>query len=140
MNEIIAIPGKDFGNFQLSYELAESTDFADLEFINENYVAILRFSAPGISVSIVLTADQLRYWFECLELSTANGGVNMQTLPIICPKREDEHLDVITVGNELSFAGGTMVIYINLADCLKEFTNWVSSIWRELEEKEEGSL
>ena len=46
MNEIIANPGKDFGNFQLGYELAESTDFADLEFIDENYVAILRFSAP----------------------------------------------------------------------------------------------
>ncbi|MCF1694291.1 hypothetical protein [Corynebacterium argentoratense] len=140
MNEIIANPGKDFGNLQLSYTITESTNFPSLEFIDESYVASLLFKAPGTSVSIVLTADQLRYWFECLELSTANGGVNMQTLPIICPKREDEHLDVITVGNELSFAGGTMVISINIADCLKEFANCVSSIWRELEEKEEGLL
>ena len=136
MNEIIAIPGKDFGNLQLSYTITASTNFPSLEFINESYVASLLFEAPGTSVSIVLTVDQRRYCFESHELSTANVGVNMQTLPIICPKREDEHLDVITVGNELSFAGGTMVISINIADCLKDFTSYLNEIYCKLNELE----
>ncbi|MCF1712975.1 hypothetical protein [Corynebacterium argentoratense] len=60
----------------------------------------------------------------------------MQTLPIICPKREDEHLDVTTYGNELSFTSGTMVISINLADCLKEFTIYLNEIYCKLDELE----
>lgn len=139
MNEIIAIPGEDFGNFRLSYTITASTNFPSLEFIDENYVASLLFKAPGISVSIVLTVDQLRCWFECFELSTANGGVDMQTLPIMRARKGDEHLHVAVYKNKLSFRSGTVFISINLADCLKEFASYVDEIYCNLGEKEEGS-
>lgn len=139
MNEIVAIPGEDFGSFRLSYTITASTDFPSLEFIDENYVASLLFKAPGISVSIVLTVDQLRYWFECFELSTANGGVNMQTLPIMRARREDSCLHVAVYKNKLSFRSGTMYISISLADCLKEFASYIDEIYCNLGEKEEGA-
>lgn len=139
MSEIVDIPGKDFGNFRLSYTITASTNFPSLEFIDENYVASLLFKAPGTSVSILLTADQLRYWFERLELSTANGGVNMQTLPIMRARKEDSYLHAAIYKNKLSFRSGTMYISISLADCLKEFASYIDEIYCNVGEKEEGS-
>jgi len=139
MSEIITIPGKDLWNFRLSYTITASTNFPSFEFIDENYVVSLLFKAPGTSVSIVLTTDQLRYWFECFELSAANGGVDMQTLPIMRTRKADKRLHVAVYKNKLSFRNGAMFISIDLSDCLKEFVNCISNIWRELEEKEDES-
>lgn len=126
----------DFGNFQLSYTFNTSSGFPSLKCIDENYIAVLRFTTPGTSVSIALTADQLRYWFECLELSTTNGGIYMQTLPIMRARREDSYLNAAIYKNKLSFRSGTMFISIDISDCLKEFTSYINEIWRELDEKE----
>ena len=129
----------DFGNFQLGYDIAPSSEFAELEYIDENYVASLLFKAPGTSVSVVVSAGQLEYWCECFELSAANGGVNMQTLPIMRTRKADERLHVAVYKNKLSFRNGAMFISIDISDCLKEFVNCISNIWRELEEKEDES-
>lgn len=126
----------DFGNFQLGYGPVISRCFPNLKYIDEKYVALLQFSAPSTSVRVALTAMQLEIWRDCFELSDKHGGVSIQTLPIMRPKREDEHLDVTTYGNELSFTSGTMVISIDLADCLKEFTSYLNEIYCKLNELE----
>ena len=138
MNEIVAIPGEDFGSFRLNYTITASANFPSLEFIDENYLASLFFKAPGASVSIVLTVDQLRHWFECLELSTADGGVNMQTLPIMRASEEYGRMQVRTYNNKLYFDSGTMDTTINFASCLNAFTNCIKEIYRELDELEEA--
>lgn len=127
----------DFGNFQLGYGPVISRCFPNLKYIDEKYVALLQFSAPGASVRVVLTAMQLEIWRDCFELRAAHGGVSIQTLPIMRPKREDEHLDVTTYGNELSFTSGTMVISISLTDCLKDFTSYINKIYCKLNELED---
>lgn len=126
----------NFGNFQLGYELAELSSFDDTEYIDENYVAILRFCDPGASVSVMVTATQLAVWRDYFELSTARGGAYMEILPIMRTRKEDEHTLVTTYGNKIFFRSGSMIISINLAGCLKEFTNYINSIWRKLDEKE----
>lgn len=136
MNEIIAIPSKDFGNFRLVYELAELSSFDDTEYIDENYVAILRFFDPGASVRVMVTATQLEVWRDYFELSATRGGAYMETLPIMRTRKEDEHTLVTTYGNKIFFRSGSMIISINLAGCLKEFVNYINEIWRELDEKE----
>lgn len=126
----------DFGNFQLNYTLDTSSGFPNLEFIDENYVAVLRFSAPGVSAGVVLTAMQLEVWRDHFELSRADRGVHMKTLPIMRPRREDEHLYVTVYDNKLSFRSGNMSIFIDIADCLKEFARYINEIRRKLMEKE----
>ena len=126
----------DFGNFQLGYGPVISKCFPNLKYIDEKYVASLQFSAPGANVGIVLTCTQLEVWRDCFELSAAHGGVSIQTLPIMRPKREDEHLDVTSYGNKLSFTSGTMVIAIDLSDRLKEFTSYLDEIYGKLDELE----
>lgn len=138
MNDQLKNSRVDFGNFQLNYDITPSSDFNDLEYIDENYVAILRFSAPGTSVIVVASAWQLEYWFNCFELSAADGGVYMKTLPIMCTRKEYDGFYVAIYKNKLSFRSGTMSISINLADCLEEFANYVYEIWQQLEEKEES--
>lgn len=136
MNEMIAIPSKDFGNFQLSYNFHASSDFTDLEYIDENYVATLRFTTPGVSVSIVVTSIQLETWRDFFELSITRGGVYMQTLPIMRTRKENMYLFVRTYDGKLFFRSGNMSIFIDLADCLKEFTSYLDEIYCKLEEKE----
>ena len=126
----------DFGNFQLNYTLDTSSEFPNLEYIDENYVAVLRFSAPGTSVSVVATATQLEVWRDYFELSAADGGVYIKTLPIMCAIKEDEHLYVSTYDSKLWFRSAAIFIEINLADCLKEFTNYLNNIYCELDELE----
>lgn len=126
----------DFGNFQLNYTLDTSSEFPNLEYIDENYVAVLRFSAPGVSVGIVLTAMQLEFWSDCFEACAARGGAYMKTLPIMRTPKEDEHLYVTIYDNKLFFRSATMIISINLADCLKEFTSYLNNIYCELDELE----
>lgn len=126
----------DFGNFRLGYGPVVSRCFPNLKYIDEKYVASLRFSTPGANVGIVLTSTQLEIWRDCFELIAAHGGVSIQTLPIMRPKREDEHLDVITYINELSFTSGTMVISISLDDCLKDFISYLNEIYCKLDELE----
>ena len=127
----------DFGNFQLGYDIAPSSEFAELEYIDENYVASLLFKAPGVNVSFVATATQLEVWNDYLELSIARGGAYMETLPIMRTRKADEHLHVDVYKNKLSFRNGAMFISIDISDCLKEFTNYINSIWRKLDEKED---
>jgi hypothetical protein len=129
----------DFGNFQLSYEIAESSSFYDIEYIDENYVATLLFEAPGTSVSVVATDTQLEVWRDYFELSVADRGVYMKTLPIMCSRKENMYLFVRTYDGKLFFSSGTMSISINLADCLKEFASYINNIWLELKEKEDES-
>ena len=129
----------DFGNFQLSYEIAESSSFYDIEYIDENYVATLLFEAPGTSVSVVATDTQLEVWRDYFELSVADRGVYMKTLPIMCSRKENTYLFVRTYDGKLFFSSGTMSISINLADCLKEFASYINNIWLELKEKEDES-
>lgn len=136
MNEMITIPSKDFGNFQLNYNITPSSDFDDLKFIDENYVATLRFTTPGVSVSVVVTSMQLEIWSSCFELSFDRGGAYMNTLPIMCAIKEDAHLNVRTYDSKLWFRSGAMVISINLADCLKDLANYINEIRLELDEKE----
>ena len=126
----------DFGNFQLVYELAELSSFDDTEYIDENYVAILRFYDPGASVRVMVTATQLEVWRDYFELSATRGGAYMETLPIMRTRKEDESTLVTTYGNKIFFRSGNMIISINLAGCLKEFVNYINEIWRELDEKE----
>ena len=128
----------DFGNFQLNYDITPSSDFTDLEYIDENYVATLLFEAPGTSVSVVATDTQLEVWRDYFELSVADRGVYMKTLPIMRARKEDDYLHVATYKNKLSFRSGAMVISIDLADCLKEFVSYVDEIYCKLEEKEES--
>lgn len=129
----------DFGNFQLNYEIAESSSFYDIEYIDENYVATLLFEAPGTSVSVVATDTQLEVWRDYFELSVADRGVYMKTLPIMCTRKENMYLFVRTYDGKLFFSSGTMSISINLADCLKEFASYINNIWLELKEKEDES-
>ena len=136
MNEIIAIPGEDFGNFQLNYSLNASTNLPNLEYIDENYVATLLFKAPGVNVSVVATATQLEVWRDYFELSVADRGVYMKTLPIMCPRKEDEHLYVRTYDSKLWFGSGNMSISIDISDCLKEFTSYLDEIYCKLDELE----
>ena len=136
MNEMIAIPSKDFGNFQLSYNFHASSDFTELEYIDENYVATLRFSAPGTNVSVVVSATQLEVWRDYFELSVADRGVYMKTLPIMCTRKENIYLFVRTYDGKLFFRSGNMSIFIDIADCLKEFTSHLNNIYCELDEKE----
>lgn len=136
MNEMITIPSKDFGNFQLNYDITPSSDFDDLEYIDENYVATLRFSAPGTIVSVVVSATQLEVWRDYFELSVADRGVYMKTLPIMCTRKENMYLFVRTYDGKLFFRSGNMSIFIDIADCLKEFTSYLDEIWQQLEEKE----
>lgn len=139
MNEIIVIPGKDFGNFQLSYTLTTSSNFANLRDIDESYVVTLRFTAPGVSVSVVVASRQLEVWRDHFEMCATDGGVYIKTLPTVCPRKEDEHLYVSTYDSKLWFRSAAIFIEINLADCLKEFASYVDEIYCKLEEKEEGS-
>lgn len=132
------IPGKDFGNFQLGYNFHASSEFTELEYIDENYVATLRFSAPGTSVSVVVSATQLEVWRNYFELSVADRGVYMKTLPIICTRKENMYLFVRTYDGKLFFRSGNMSIFIDIADCLKEFTSYLDEIYCELDEKEES--
>lgn len=136
MNDQFQPSRGDFGNFQLGYGPVISRCFSNLKYIDEKYVASLRFLTPGASVGIILTPMQLEIWRDCFELSVKHGGVNIQTLPIMRPKREDEHLDVTVYGDELSFTSGTMVISINIADCLKEFASYLNEIYCKLNELE----
>lgn len=136
MNEIIAIPGKDFGNFQLSYTLTTSSSFTNLRDIDENYVASLRFTAPGVSVSVVVASRQLEVWRDHFEMCAADGGVYIKTLPIMCAIKKDERLYVSTYDSKLWFRSAAIFIEINLADCLKEFTNYLNNIYCELDELE----
>lgn len=129
----------DFGNFQLNYEIAESSSFYDIEYIDENYVATLIFEAPGTSVSVVATDTQLEVWRDYFELSVADRGVYMKTLPIMCSRKENMYLFVRTYDGKLFFSSGTISISINLADCLKEFASYINNIWLELKEKEDES-
>lgn len=126
----------DFGNFQLNYTLNPSSNFIDLEYIDENYVATLRFSAPGTSVSVVVSATQLEVWRNYFELSVADRGVYMKTLPIMCTRKENMYLFVRTYDGKLFFRSGNMSIFIDIADCLKEFTSYLNNIYCELDEKE----
>nr|DAV85956.1 MAG TPA: hypothetical protein [Caudoviricetes sp.] len=128
----------DFGNFQLSYEISESSSFYDIEYIDENYVATLLFEAPGTSVSVVATDTQLEVWRDYFELSVADRGVYMKTLPIMCPRKENMYLFVRTYDGKLFFSSGTMYISISLADCLKDFASYIDEIYCNLGEKEEG--
>lgn len=137
MNEIITIPRKDFGNFQLEYDLAPSSCFHNLKYIDEKYVALLRFITPGASVLAVLTMGQLERWFECLKLSATHGGAYMKILPIMSWVHENEDLYAKIYKNKLIFSSGDMIISINLADCHKEFASYVNNIWHELDALEE---
>lgn len=137
MNEIIAIPRKDFGNFQLEYDLVPSSCFPNLKRIDEKYVALLRFITPGASVLAVLTMGQLERWFECLKLSAAHGGAYMKILPIMSGLRENENLHAKVYNNKLIFRSGDMIISIDPADCLKEFARHINNIWHELDGLEE---
>ncbi len=128
----------DFGKFQLNYTINPSSNFVDLEYIDENYVATLRFTTPGVGVSVVATATQLEVWRDYFELSVADRGVYMKTLPIICTRKENMYLFVRTYDGKLFFRSGNMSIFIDIADCLKEFTSYLDEIWRQLEEKEES--
>ena len=129
----------DFGNFQLSYTFTASSSFTNLRDIDEKYVASLRFTAPGVSVGVVATATQLEVWRDYFELSVTDHGVYMKTLPIMRPRKEDAHFYVTAYSNKLSFTSGEMDIFINLADCLKEFASYVDEIYCKLEEKERES-
>lgn len=128
----------DFGNFQLNYTLNTSSEFAELEYIDENYVATLRFTTSCVSVSVVVTSMQLEVWSSCFELSFDRGGAYMNTLPIMCAIKEDEHLYVRTYDNKLWFRSGAMIISIDISDCLEDFANYINEIWRELYEKEDA--
>lgn len=139
MNEMIAIPRKDFGNFQLIYTFTASSSFTNLRDIDENYVASLLFTAPCVNVWVTVTATQLEAWRDYFELSVADRGVHMKTLPIMCPRKEDEHLYVRTYNSKLWFGSGNMSISIGISDCLEEFANYINNIWRELKEKEDES-
>ena len=136
MNEMITIPSKDFGNFQLNYDITPSSGFADLEYIDEKYVASLRFTAPGVSVSAVVASRQLEVWRDHFEMCAADGGVYIKTLPIMCAIKEDEHIYVSTYDSKLWFRSAAIFIEINLTDCLKEFTNYLNNIYCELDELE----
>lgn len=126
----------DFGNFQLDYRFDPSSEFPNLKCIDENYVATLRFTAHGASVAVVATAMQLEFWRNCLELSAARSGVDMETLPITCPRKENKHLHVMIYNNKLSFGNGTMSISFDISDCLNDFTSCINQIYCELDEKE----
>ena len=126
----------DFGNFQLNYTLNPSSDFIDLEYIDENYVASLLFKAPGVSVSVVVSATQLEVWRDYFELSVADRGVYMKTLPIMCTRKENMYLFVRTYDGKLFFSSGTMSISIDLSDCLEEFTSYLDEIYCKLDELE----
>ena len=126
----------DFGNFQLNYRFDPSSEFTDLKCIDESYVASLRFTAPGADVVVVATAMQLEFWRNFFGLSAARGGVDMETLPITCPRKENEHLHVMIYNNKLSFGSGTMSISFDISDCLKEFTSYIDQIYCELDKKE----
>ena len=136
MSDITPMPSKDFGNFRLSYGLNASINLPNLEFIDENYVASLLFNAPCVNVWVMVTATQLEVWRDYFELSVADRGVYMKTLPIMCPRKEDEHLCVRTYDSKLWFSSGNMSIFIDLADCLKEFVSYLDEIYCKLEEKE----
>nr|DAY05042.1 MAG TPA: hypothetical protein [Caudoviricetes sp.] len=127
----------DFGNFQLNYEIAESSSFYDIEYIDENYVATLLFEAPGTSVSVVATDTQLEVWRDYFELSVADRGVYMKTLPIMCTRKENMYLFVRTYDGKLFFSSGTMVISIDISECLKEFTIYLNEIYCKLNELED---
>lgn len=126
----------DFGNFQLSYSFHASSDFADLEYIDESYVVTLRFTTPGVSVSVVVASRQLEVWRDHFEMCAAGGGVYIKTLPVMCAIKEDMYLYVSTYDSKLWFRSGAVFIEINLVDCLKEFTNYIYEIYRELDELE----
>ncbi len=136
MSEIITMPSKDFGNFQLDYELVPSSCFPNLKHINERYVALLRFDAPGVSVSVVVASRQLEVWRDHFEMCAADGGVYIKTLPIMCAIKEDERLYASTYDSKLWFRSAAILVEINLADCLKEFTNYLNNIYCELDELE----
>lgn len=125
-----------FGNFQLDYELVPSSCFPNLQRIDERYVALLRFDAPGVSVSVVVASRQLEVWRDHFEMCAADGGVYIKTLPIMCAIKEDEHVYVSTYDSKLWFRSAAIFIEINLADCLKEFTNYLNNIYCELDELE----
>ena len=126
----------DFGNFQLNYDITPSSDFAEIEYIDENYVATLRFTTPGAIVSVVLTVRQLEYWCNYFELSATRGGTYMEALPIMCARKEDMYLYVRAYDDKLVFKSGTMTITIGLADCLNEFASFINEICCKLDEKE----
>lgn len=126
----------DFGNFQLNYDITPSRRFPDLKFIDESYVATLQFSTPDASARVIATSRQLECWHDFFELSIARGGIYMQTLPIMRTNEEYGRIHVRTYDNKLYFDSGTMDTTIDIADCLKEFTNFINEIWRELELEE----
>lgn len=126
----------NFGNFQLDYELVPSSCFPNLQRTDERYVALLRFSAPGVSVSVVVASRQLEVWRDHFEMCAADGGVYIKTLPIMGAIKEDEHIYVSTYDSKLWFRSAAIFIEINLADCLKEFTNYLNNIYCELDELE----
>lgn len=128
----------NFGNFQLNYTINPSSNFVDLEYIDENYVATLRFTTPGVGVSVVATATQLEVWRNYFELSVADRGVYMKTLPIMCTRKENMYLFVRTYDGKLFFRSGNMSIFIDIADCLKEFTSHLDEIYCELDELEDA--
>lgn len=137
MNEMITIPSKDFGNFQLEYDLVPSRCFPNLKRIDEKYVALLRFTTPDASMLAVLTMRQLECWFECLEMRAAHGWAYMKILPIMSGVRENENLYAKIYNNKLIFRSGDMIISISLADCLKEFTSYLNEIHCKLNELED---
>lgn len=136
MSEIITMPSKDFGNFRLSYALTASSSFTNLRDIDENCVVALRFTAPGVSVSVVVASRQLEVWRDHFEMCAADGGVYIKTLPIMCAIKEDERLYASTYDSKLWFRSAAILIEINLADCLKEFTSYLDKIYCELDELE----
>jgi hypothetical protein len=129
---------RNFGYFQLSYRFHQSRRFPDLKFINESYVATLQFSIPGASARVIATARQLERWYDFFELSIDDGGIYMQTLPIMRTSEEYGRMQVKTYNNKLYFDSGTMDTTINFASCLNAFTSCIKEIYRELDELEEA--
>lgn len=138
MNEIIAILSKDFGNFQLSYTFNASSGFPSLKCIDENYVAVLRFTTPATNARVIATARQLERWHDYFELSIDDGGIYMQTLPIMRTSEEYGRMHVRAYNNKLYLDSGTMDTTINLAGRLNDFTNYIYEIWGELDELEDA--
>ena len=129
---------RNFGYFQLSYRFHQSRRFPDLKFINESYVATLQFSIPGASARVIATARQLERWYDFFESSIDDGGIYMQTLPIMRTSEEYGRMQVRAYNNKLYFDSGTMDTTINFASCLNAFTNCIKEIYRELDELEEA--
>lgn len=127
---------RNFGSFELSYSFHQSRRFPDLKFIDESYVATLQFSIPGASARVIATSRQLERWHDFFELSIDDGGIYMQTLPVMCTSEEYGRIHVRTYANKLYFDSGATDTTINLADRLEAFTNYIYEIYRELDELE----